>query len=457
MIQPKEQRRFAVDVVRRLRGAGFEAYWAGGCVRDQLLGRTPKDYDVATNATPPQIRQLFGRRRTLAIGAAFGVITVIGPRPAGTVEVATFRRDAAYSDGRHPDSVTFSSAEEDASRRDFTINGLFFDPIEQRVIDFVGGQADLAERRIRAIGDPRQRFAEDKLRMLRAVRFAATFDFALDEEARTAIRQMAAEIRVVSPERIAMEMRRMLVDPRRAAAVRMMLETGLAAVVLPEIVPHDEPQRERFEHGLEVMSRLKDPGFPLALAALLLPGIVPTAGTDRAPTGHRPGTDRAPTGHRRAALVGVGRRWSALVGGGRRWSAAVCERWRLSNKETDRTVWLATHHAALEPCRTMRWSALQPILIAEGIGDLLALMEAASPAGAEAAHCRTLLAQPREALDPPPLVTGDDLLALGIRPGPRYKTLLQRIRDAQLDGEIRTKDEGLALVVEGRGEIGESE
>ena len=417
MIQPEEQRRFALDVVRRLRGAGFAAYWAGGCVRDQLLGRMPKDYDVATNATPPQIRQLFGRRRTLAIGAAFGVITVIGPKTAGTVEVATFRRDAAYSDGRHPDSVTFSSAEEDASRRDFTINGLFFDPVEQRVIDFVGGQADLAERRIRAIGNPRERFAEDKLRMLRAVRFAATFDFTLDEEARTAIREMAAEIRVVSPERIAMEMRRMLVDPRRADAVRMMLDTSLAAVVLPEIIPHDEPQRERFEHGLEVMSRLKDPDFPLALAALLLPWIVPAAGTDA-----------------------------------QRWSAAVGERWRLSTKETDRTVWLATRHAALEHCRTMRWSALQPILIAEGIGDLLALMEAASPAGAAAAaHCRTLLAQPREALDPPPLVTGDDLLALGIRPGPRYKILLQRIRDGQLDGEIRTKDEALALAAEGRG------
>ena len=181
LLTPEEQRRFAVEVVRRLRGAGFEAYWAGGCVRDQLLGRTPKDYDVATNAVPDQVRALFGRRRTLAIGAAFGVIAVIGPQGPGTVEVTTFRRDAPYSDGRHPDSVTFSSAEEDASRRDFTINGLFYDPVEQRVIDFVGGQEDLAQRRLRAIGDARQRFAEDKLRMLRAVRFAATFAFSLDE------------------------------------------------------------------------------------------------------------------------------------------------------------------------------------------------------------------------------------------------------------------------------------
>ena len=274
MLTPDEQRRFAVEVVRRLREAGFEAYWAGGCVRDQLLGRTPKDYDVATNAVPDQVRKLFGRRRTLAIGAAFGVIAVIGPKPAGTVEVTTFRRDAPYSDGRHPDSVTFSSAEEDASRRDFTINGLFYDPIERRVIDFVGGQADLADKHLRAIGRARERFAEDKLRMLRAVRFAAAFAFALDDEIRAAIAEMAAEIHVVSPERIAMEMRRMLADPSRAAGVRLMLETGLAAEVLPEIVPCDDGQRRRLDDTLDVLSRLgRQCGFPLALAALLCPCV----------------------------------------------------------------------------------------------------------------------------------------------------------------------------------------
>ena len=192
MLVPEEQRRFAVEVVRRLRGAGFDAYWAGGCVRDQLLGRTPKDYDVATSATPEQVRELFGHRRTLAIGAAFGVAAVIGPKGSGTVEVTTFRRDAAYSDGRHPDSVTFSSAQEDAARRDFTINGLFYDPIERRVIDFVGGQEDLAAKRIRAIGYARDRFAEDKLRMLRAVRFTAAFAFTLDTDTWAAIAEMAA-------------------------------------------------------------------------------------------------------------------------------------------------------------------------------------------------------------------------------------------------------------------------
>ncbi len=406
MTTPEDQRRFAVEVVGRLRGAGFEAYWAGGCVRDQLLGRTPKDYDVATNAVPDQVRALFGRRRTLAIGAAFGVIAVIGPKAAGTVEVTTFRRDAPYSDGRHPDSVSFSSAEEDASRRDFTINGLFYDPGEQRVIDFVGGQADLAQRRLRAIGDARQRFAEDKLRLLRAVRFAATFAFSLDEATRAAIAAMAAEIRVVSPERIAMEMRRMLADPSRAAGVQLMLETNLAAAVLPEIVPGDETGRGWLDDTLTRLSRLKpDAGFPLALAVLLYP-FVDAEG-----------------------------------------AAAVCDRWRLSNKEAERVGWLVSHHAALRDAPGMRWSILQPLLVAEGIDDLLALTEAGSAAGAAAAaHCRSLLAEPRTVLDPPPLLTGDDLLAQGIPAGPQYKTLLQWVRAAQLDGAMHTKAEALAMV-----------
>src|SRR6187431_2793035 len=172
-IDPKLAREFAVEVVRRLREAGLQALWAGGCVRDQLMGQLPKDYDVATDAAPERVREIFGQRRTLAIGAAFGVITVLGPKGAGQIDVATFRRDAAYSDGRHPDAVTFTDAEHDAQRRDFTINGVFYDPLEDRVIDYVGGQEDLTRRVIRAIGDPLARIAEDKLRMLRAVRFAA--------------------------------------------------------------------------------------------------------------------------------------------------------------------------------------------------------------------------------------------------------------------------------------------
>lgn len=405
MSVPQEQRGFAIEIVRRLRGAGFQAYWAGGCVRDELLGRTPKDYDVVTDATPQQIQRVFRRRRTLAIGAAFGVITVLGSKTAGMVEVATFRRDAAYSDGRHPDHVTFSSAEEDASRRDFTINGLFYDPIEQQVIDFVGGREDLAAGQIRAIGRPSERFSEDKLRMLRAVRFSAAFDFELEAETLAAIGRMANEIAVISPERIAMEMHRMLVEPRRAEAVRLLLQTGLAQPILPEVIPGDEAQQGRLEHALAALAGLSEPGFPLALGTLL---------------------------HELVDADGARR---------------ICGRWRLSNKETGRVAWLVEHHSALPGVRSMRWSQLQPLLVSEGIEDLVALHEAAAPAGPdEAAYCRSLLKRPRAQLHPAPLITGDDLLAHGVPSGPEYRVLLQRVRRAQLDEEIRTKDEALALV-----------
>jgi tRNA nucleotidyltransferase/poly(A) polymerase len=384
------------------------AYWAGGCVRDRLLGRAPKDYDVATDAAPPQIREVFGHRRTLAIGAAFGVITVLGPKRSGQIEVATFRRDAPYSDGRHPDSVTFSTPREDAARRDFTLNGLFYDPIQEQVIDFVGGQDDLAQRVIRAIGNPRDRFGEDKLRMLRAVRFTATFGFTLDADTLTAVREMAAEITQVSPERIGMEMRQMLVAPGRGTAVRLLVQTGLAEAVLPEIVPADEPGARRFEHTLAVLDRIEEPGFPLAMAALVYPVVDPEGA------------------------------WRA------------CRRWRLSNHETDRVCWLVEHHASLNNARSCPWSDVQRILISEGVEDLLALAEAIARAGSgdtsHVAWCRAKLAEPPSVLDPPPLLTGEDLIRHGVPTGPVYSALLRRVRDAQLDGEIHTQAEALALV-----------
>ena len=407
MIDPQQQRDFALDVVRRLRGAGFETYWAGGCVRDELLGRRPKDYDVATNATPPQIRALFGKQRTLPLGAAFGVITVLGPRPAGMIEVATFRQDAEYSDGRHPDHVTFSSAREDAARRDFTINGMFFDPIDRQVIDFVGGQGDLQGRLIRAIGSPQLRFGEDKLRMLRAVRFAATFGFAIDAETAAAVQAMAGQITAVSPERIAMEMRRLLTEAGRVQGVRLLVELGLAPAVLPEIVAGDEASLARSARGLGVLGRLPDPDFPLALAALL--------------------AEQAD-----AATV-----------------PAVGLRWKLSNKETDEAAWLVEHRDALSGARSIPWSKLQPVLAHPWAQSLVMLHEASSPHGPdEAAYCRERLAQPRDQLDPPPLLTGDDLRKQGLQPGPKFKQILQAVRDAQLDGEIHTQEEALRLATE---------
>ncbi len=399
-----------MEIVERLRAAGFTAYWAGGCVRDRLMGALPKDYDVATDATPRDIRRQFRDRKTLAVGAAFGTITVVGPRGAGHVEVTTFRQDAAYSDGRHPDAVTFTDARQDASRRDFTINGLFFDPIVGRVIDYVGGQEDLGRRLVRAIGDPHARFGEDKLRMLRAVRFASVLQFTIEPGTRAAIGEMADELAVVSPERIAAEMERMLVDRHRAGGVRLLVESGLARVVLPEVLGRGAEHEERLARGLAVMERLDGPSFALALAALL--GELVDAGAVRA----------------------VGRRW------------------RLANQIIDRAGWLAEHRESLRGAVSMRWSALQPLLVHEGAADLIALGEAAALAGfgraADAEFCRRMRERPAEALDPPPLVTGDDLLTLRIPSGPVYGAILRRVRDAQLDGQVRTKEEALAMAKE---------
>ena len=243
-INADKQQAFALDVVRQLRAAGYEAYWAGGCVRDRLLRRSPKDYDVATSAVPEEIQKVFGRsRKTLAVGAAFGVIAVVGPRGAGQIEVATFREDVSYSDGRRPDAVRFTTAREDALRRDFSINGMFFDPVAGEVLDYVGGQDDLRQGIVRAIGDPHQRFTEDKLRLLRAVRFAAFFGFSIEPATFEAICTMAREITAVSAERIANEMRMMLERSGRRRAVELLLETGLLEGVLPEAVP--KPARAR--------------------------------------------------------------------------------------------------------------------------------------------------------------------------------------------------------------------
>src|SRR5690606_34637150 len=254
---------FATDVVRQLTDAGYVALWAGGCVRDLMLGRAPQDYDVATNARPEQVREVFGRRRTHAVGESFGVILVLeSGRKGRQVEVATFRTEGVYSDGRRPDSVEFCTPEEDARRRDFTINGMFFDPLHERVLDYVGGEADLGQGIVRAIGDAHDRMSEDKLRMLRAVRFTATFDFHLDETTAAAIRSMAGEIRVVSWERITQELQKMLVDQHRERAIRLCHDLGLLGIILPElrdILPTQSDATRSQTRGPSPASRPPDP------------------------------------------------------------------------------------------------------------------------------------------------------------------------------------------------------
>lgn len=416
-IDPQQARDFAVDVVRKLRAADFCALWAGGCVRDQLLDRRPNDYDVATDATPDQIRSVFGHRRTLAIGQAFGVITVLGTKRTGQVEVATFRRDAAYSDGRHPDRVTFCDAREDALRRDFTINGLFFDPIEGRIIDYVGGQEDLKRRLVRAIGDPAARLAEDKLRMLRAVRIAANFDFDLDPATLAAVRGQAAKISVVSAERIAAELRKMLTGDHRTRAAELLRDTSLLGEVLPELsslAAHGEPEPgdSAWQQTLGILRRLSKLPFSAALAALIQPCV-----------GESPA--------------------------GRDVLHQLADRLKLTGAERKEAEFLLAHEAQIRRARSLPWPRLQRILIQPGAGELVdycrAVAETTGDDLADVDFCRQKLSQPAEVLNPPPLVTGADLRAMNLRPGPAFGRVLVAVRDAQLQREVVDKQDALDL------------
>lgn len=405
---PELARQFALDVVERLRASGFQAFWAGGCVRDELLGRVPADYDVATSATPDEVREVFGRRRTLAVGAAFGVITVLGPKDSGQIEVATFRTDAAYTDGRHPAGVTFSSPEEDAQRRDFTINGLFLDPLSGEVHDYVGGREDLKAGVVRAIGVPAMRFGEDHLRMLRAVRFAAGFGFALENETRAAIEKMTHLVTTVSPERIAAELRAMVSRPGRRRALELLDETGLAREVLPEVAPADGDAAPRvaWKQAAAVIDALDEPDLSTALAALF-----ETAGEERL--------------------------------------RHTAHRLRLSNREVKLACWLVDAVAALEDASAAEvaarpWSQVQPLLAHDDAYLLADLLRARADCGrgnADAAAWVTAqIARPQAELDPPPLVTGSDLMAAGIPEGRTLGAALAALRAKQLDGEITSRE-----------------
>ena len=415
---PSQAKEFARSVVDRLRAAGHEALWAGGCVRDELLGRTPADYDVATSATPDVVRALFGRSRTLAVGAAFGVITIVGPRGSGQVEVTTFRTDAAYTDGRHPAGVTFSTAADDAQRRDFTINGLFMDPRTGEVHDHVGGRADLEAGIVRAIGVPALRFGEDHLRMLRAVRFAAGFGFLLDAETRAAIERLAPRAATVSPERIAAELRAMLARPGRGNALELLADTGLAPVVLPELSPPNASTagRERWRLMARVIDALDEPSLEVGLAILAegAPGALP----------------------------------------------AVVDRLRLSNREGGSACWLRAAIDELAPrsaddlLMDRPWSTVQPWLAnrdAPLLADVLRARAAVAGGSSEiAVWVSACLQRPRAELDPPPLLSGHDLIRAGCSPGPALGETLARLRALQLDGLLANAADASAWLADGR-------
>lgn len=407
-----DARAFAIAVVERLRAAGFEALWAGGCVRDMLLGNEPKDYDVATNARPETVRRLF--RRTVAVGEAFGVVKVLGGKGV-EVEVATFRIDAAYTDGRRPDGVVFCSAAEDAKRRDLTINGIFHDPIAGAYVDYVDGQADLSAGIIRAIGNPMERFQEDKLRLLRAARFAARFRFAIEPATAAAIVAMAPQLGIVSAERILMELRLMLEAPSRGRSLALLSELRLAHEAFPEL--HDDGgAKSEWQLGCDCVAGLPSTPvtLPLAIAALFS-----AADESRSP--------------------------------------AFFERLKAPNYERDRAGWLAQRRNALDAAESMPMHSLKRLFAAPGRDELLDLHRALALADtrqslarvaandfARALHARLA----PEEIDPPPLLTGDDLIGAGFPPGPAFRTILDAIRDRQLDGELIDKENAMAYAAE---------
>ena len=436
----------ALEVLRTLRAAGHEAYLAGGCVRDLLLGREPKDYDVATAATPDVVLRLFPR--TFAVGAHFGVVLVADGNEEGYVqtEVATFRSDGAYADGRHPDAVRYTtSAEEDVRRRDFTINGLLLDPLQRAddlraaVIDHVNGLADLDAGIVRAIGRPELRFEEDHLRMLRGVRFAARFSFELEPQTAAAMRRLAPRTAAVSRERVRDELTKMLTEGHARRAFELLDETGLLAEVLPEVArmkgvaqpPQFHPEGDVWTHTLMLLEQL-EPGCPLTLAwgALL----------------HDVGK---PPNFRLAERI----RFDGHVEVGVAMGAEICRRFRFSNDETRQTLALIENHMRFMDAQRMKASTLKRFFRLESFDQHLALhrMDCLAASGIlenwEFVRER-YLAMPEEAMRPRPLLTGRELIAAGYTPGASFKQMLHAVEDAQLEGTIATAEEALTLVRE---------
>jgi poly(A) polymerase len=430
------QRSRAIDIVRRLRGAGHEAYFAGGSVRDQLLGREPADFDIATSAPPDAVRALFPR--TVPVGAQFGVILVLeGGEP---FEVATFRSDDAYVDGRRPSKVHFGSAEADAFRRDFTINALFLDPLTDRVVDFVGGEADLRAGIIRAIGDAGARIAEDRLRMLRAVRFAARLGFAIEPGTHAAVQAAAATINDIAAERIGDEIVKILTEGGAERGFELLRDTGLLEPVLPEIArmhgvaqsPEHHPEGDVFVHTLLLLRQLPA-GAPetLALGALL---------------------------HDVAKPVCVGEKDGRITFYGHQsvgadMAVAICQRLRRSRAVWERVAYLVKNHLRLVQAPEMRLATLKKMLREDGFEELLVLARMDAMASNRdltyVQFCeRARTEMSREIVRPPRLLGGDDLRTLGYAPGPLFAEILGALEEAQLEGQIRSRDEAERFVKE---------
>jgi poly(A) polymerase len=433
MKSPMEQT--AREIVRKLRAAGNVAYYAGGCVRDLLTGTAPKDIDVATDARPEAVQKLFPR--TYAVGAHFGVIVVL--ENEFQFEVATFRSDGAYIDGRHPVEVHFATAEEDAARRDFTINGMFFDPEKEEVIDFVGGRTDLERRLIRAIGDPAQRFAEDRLRMLRAIRFATVLGFEIDPATWEAIVASAPAITQISAERIREELVKIFLSPNRARGWDLLDASGVMKAVLPELEamkgceqpPQFHPEGDVFKHTRIMLEMLPaSASLPLVFSVLFHDvAKPPTAMVDEDGRIRFNGHDRI----------------------GAEMTEAIMERLRFSRAEIDATVEAVRQHMVFKDVPNMRVAKLKRFMARPTFEDELELhrVDCAS-SHAMLDNYEFLLKKKEEFANepiiPPPLVRGDDLIAMGMKPGPHFGEILEAVETRQLEGALKNRQEALAWV-----------
>lgn len=423
----------AVAIVQRLRQTGFEAYFAGGCVRDMLLGKTPQDYDITTSAKPEDIQKIFPD--TIAVGAQFGVILVVlEDQP---YEVASFRYDGPYLDGRHPSQVRYGTLEEDIRRRDFTINGMIYDPIDDRVIDLVEGRKDLERHCVRAIGNAHERFAEDRLRMIRAVRFAANLDFTIDTPTFKAIQELAATTTQISWERIGEEVTRILTEGRARRGFELLDESGLLQVLLPEVValkgtaqsPDFHPEGDVFTHTLLLLSHLDSPSETLAYGCLLHDIAKPVCIQQEA---------------ERITFYGHTEQGAAMA-------EEILKRLKRGRAVWERVAYLVRNHLRHVQAPQMRLSTLKRFLREDGISELLELarIDALSSNGDLRYYnfCKERLSELKdEEIRPAPLLRGNDLISLGYTPGPLFAKILRQVEDAQLGGELTRREEALDWV-----------
>src|SRR6266516_609811 len=425
----------AREIAERLRESGHVAYLAGGCVRDIVRGETPKDFDIATDAKPETVQKIFPR--TYAVGAHFGVILVVENR--FQFEVATFRSDDVYVDGRRPSAVHFSSPEEDAKRRDFTINGMFYDPVAEEVIDFVGGRADIDAKLVRAIGDPAQRFEEDRLRMLRAVRFATVLDYTIDKQTWDALVANAASINKISAERIREELVRILLSSNRIRGWDLLDSSGLMRAILPELdrmkgVLQPEqfhPEGDVFEHTRLMLQFLPEKVSVPLVFAVLLHDVAKTLTATIDETGRL-----RFSGHDRA---------------GAQMAEQIMRRLRFSGAETEATVEMVRQHMVFKDVPKMREAKLKRFMARPTFDDELELHRGDCQGSHRMLDNYDFLVRKREEfanepIIPPPLVRGDDLIALGLKPGPRFGEILEAVETQQLEGHLRTRKEAIEWV-----------